>query len=53
MSDYSRWLQKSYAGGTFNSRVLRDAVTARIGSPPKTPLLPPIGGALLDRKSVV
>lgn len=37
----------SYAGGTFNSRVLRDAVTARIGSPPKPPVLPPIGGALL------
>jgi len=37
----------SYAGGTFNSRVLRDAVTARIGSLPKPPLLPPIGGALL------
>jgi N-acetylglucosamine kinase-like BadF-type ATPase len=37
----------SYAGGTFNSRVLRDAVTARIGSPPKAPVLPPIGGALL------
>ena len=37
----------SYAGGTFNSHVLRESVTARIGSPPKTPLLPPIGGALL------
>jgi N-acetylglucosamine kinase-like BadF-type ATPase len=37
----------SYAGGTFNSRVLREAVASRIGSPPKTPLLPPIGGALL------
>lgn len=37
----------SYAGGTFKSRVLREAVTSRIGSPPKTPLLPPIGGALL------
>jgi N-acetylglucosamine kinase-like BadF-type ATPase len=37
----------SYAGGAFNSRVLRDAVAARIGSPPKPPLLPPIGGALL------
>jgi glucosamine kinase len=37
----------STAGGTFNSRVLRDAVTSRIGSPPKPPLLPPIGGALL------
>jgi N-acetylglucosamine kinase-like BadF-type ATPase len=37
----------SYAGGTFNSRVLREAVTSRIGSPPKPPLLPPIGGALL------
>lgn len=37
----------SYAGGTFNSRMLRDAVASRIGSPPKPPLLPPIGGALL------
>jgi N-acetylglucosamine kinase-like BadF-type ATPase len=37
----------SYAGGTFNSRLLREAVTSRIGSPPKPPLLPPIGGALL------
>jgi N-acetylglucosamine kinase-like BadF-type ATPase len=37
----------SYAGGTFNSRVLLDAVTSRIGSPPKPPILPPIGGALL------
>lgn len=37
----------SYAGGTFNSRMLRDAVSARIGSAPKPPLLPPIGGALL------
>ena len=37
----------SYAGGTFSSRVLREAVAARIGSPPRPPLLPPIGGALL------
>jgi glucosamine kinase len=37
----------STAGGTFNSRVLRDAVAVRIGSLPKIPLLPPIGGALL------
>jgi glucosamine kinase len=37
----------SYAGGTFSSRVLREAVAARIGSPPRLPLLPPIGGALL------
>jgi glucosamine kinase len=37
----------SYAGGTFSSRVLREAVASRIGSPPRLPLLPPIGGALL------
>jgi N-acetylglucosamine kinase-like BadF-type ATPase len=37
----------SYAGGTFNSRVLREAVTSRIGSAPRPPQLPPIGGALL------
>jgi glucosamine kinase len=37
----------SYAGGTFNSRVLREAVASRLGSPPRLPLLPPIGGALL------
>ena len=40
-------MQWSYAGGTFNSRVLRDAVAARIGRAPLAPLLPPIGGALL------
>lgn len=37
----------SYAGGAFGGRVLREAVAARIGSPPQPPLLPPIGGALL------
>jgi N-acetylglucosamine kinase-like BadF-type ATPase len=37
----------SYAGGAFASRLLRDAVAARIGSAPRPPLLPPIGGALL------
>ncbi|HVM85993.1 MAG TPA: BadF/BadG/BcrA/BcrD ATPase family protein [Candidatus Binatia bacterium] len=37
----------SYAGGTFGSRLLRDAVAARIGRPPLPPRLPPIGGALL------
>ncbi len=36
----------SYAGGTFASRALLDAVTARIGSGPTPPKLPPIGGAL-------
>jgi len=40
-------LEWSYAGGTFSSRVLREAVASRIGSPPRPPLLPPIGGALL------
>jgi glucosamine kinase len=37
----------SYAGGTFSSRVLREAVAARIGRPPRPPRLSPIGGALL------
>jgi hypothetical protein len=37
----------SYAGGLFQSAVLREAVVERIGRPPRLPLLPPIGGALL------
>ena len=37
----------TYAGGSFASRILLDAVTARIGRPPVPPRLPPIGGALL------
>ena len=37
----------SYAGGLFESVVLRAAVVERIGRPPCLPLLPPIGGALL------
>jgi N-acetylglucosamine kinase-like BadF-type ATPase len=37
----------SYAGGTFNSPILREAVALRLGGPPRPPLLPPIGGALL------
>lgn len=37
----------SYAGGLFQSAVLRKAVVARIGRQPSLPLLPPIGGALL------
>ena len=37
----------TYAGGTFASRILLDAVTERIGRPPVPPRLPPIGGALL------
>jgi N-acetylglucosamine kinase-like BadF-type ATPase len=37
----------SYAGGLFQSAVLREAVVARIGRQPSLPLLPPIGGALL------
>jgi len=40
-------LEWSYAGGTFGSRLLREGVAARIGRPPRPPLLPPIGGALL------
>ncbi len=37
----------SYAGGTFQSALLRDMVAARVGSPASVPRLPPIGGALL------
>lgn len=37
----------SYAGGTFGSRFLLAAVERHIGSPPVSPQLPPIGGALL------
>jgi N-acetylglucosamine kinase-like BadF-type ATPase len=37
----------SYAGGTFRSLLLLDAVARRIGRPPLPPRLPPIGGALL------
>ncbi|HEY1386197.1 MAG TPA: BadF/BadG/BcrA/BcrD ATPase family protein [Dongiaceae bacterium] len=37
----------SYAGGAFESRVLRNEVAARVGCPPRPPRLPPIGGALL------
>lgn len=37
----------TYAGGTFGSRALLNAVTARVGKPPVPPRLPPVGGALL------
>lgn len=37
----------SYAGGTFSSAPLREALTERIGREPQPPRLPPIGGALL------
>ena len=37
----------SYAGGTFASRILLDGLTKKIGIPPRRPVLPPIGGALL------
>lgn len=37
----------SYAGGLFQSAVLREAVVERVGRQPRLPLLPPIGGALL------
>ncbi len=36
----------TYAGGTFRSRLLLDALAKRIGRPPVYPSLPPIGGAL-------
>lgn len=37
----------TYAGGTFSSRLLLEAVERRIGRRPISPVLPPIGGALL------
>jgi hypothetical protein len=37
----------TYAGGTFSSRLLLEALERRIGRPPALPKLPPIGGALL------
>lgn len=37
----------TYAGGTFSSRTLLAALERRIGRPPVTPELPPVGGALL------
>ncbi|OWV73836.1 N-acetylglucosamine kinase [Rhizobium sp. R339] len=37
----------TYAGGTFSSRLLLEALGRRIGKPPAPPKLPPIGGALL------
>ncbi|EJC83271.1 putative N-acetylglucosamine kinase [Rhizobium leguminosarum bv. trifolii WSM2297] len=37
----------SYAGGTFSSQILLGKLEQRIGRPPASPRLPPIGGALL------
>jgi glucosamine kinase len=37
----------SFAGGTFASRTLLDSLVSQIGRPPRLPILPPIGGALL------
>ncbi|MFD9900329.1 N-acetylglucosamine kinase [Mesorhizobium sp. NPDC059025] len=37
----------TYAGGTFGSRRLLNALQRRIGRPLTEPILPPIGGALL------
>ncbi|MBB3657724.1 N-acetylglucosamine kinase-like BadF-type ATPase [Rhizobium sp. BK650] len=37
----------TYAGGTFSSRLLLEAVERRIGRRAIAPVLPPIGGALL------
>ncbi|TCL64082.1 BadF/BadG/BcrA/BcrD ATPase family protein [Rhizobium sp. BK251] len=37
----------TYAGGTFSSRLLLEAVERRIGRRAVSPILPPIGGALL------
>ncbi len=46
----SQW---TYAGGTFASHMLLEAVTERVGIPPVPPRLPPIGGALLAAAMVV
>lgn len=37
----------SFAGGVFCSHRLLDALTRKIGTAPRPPILPPIGGALL------
>jgi N-acetylglucosamine kinase-like BadF-type ATPase len=37
----------TYAGGTFASSLLLEALERRIGRPAEAPVLPPIGGALL------
>jgi N-acetylglucosamine kinase-like BadF-type ATPase len=37
----------SYAGGAFNSRRLLDLLARRAGTPPRPPVLAPVGGALL------
>lgn len=37
----------SYAGGVFSSPLLRSYVTELVGNSPVSPLLPPVGGALL------
>lgn len=37
----------TFAGGVMRSRRLRDRLTARLGSPPIPPRLPPVGGALI------
>jgi glucosamine kinase len=36
----------SYAGGVFANPLIRDGICRRIGTAPRTPRLPPIGGAL-------
>lgn len=43
----------TYAGGTFNSRLLLEALTAQVGHPPVPSRLPPIGGALLAAAQLV
>ena len=35
-----------FVGGVAQSRTVRDGLTARLLSPPSTPMLPPIGGAV-------
>lgn len=41
-------LKWSFAGGVFNDTQLRKSVTARMGSDPIAPHLPPVGGAVLS-----
>ena len=43
----------SYAGGVFASRTVMAEVARTVGRPPRVPLLPPVGGALLRAARLV
>ena len=38
----------SHAGSVFHSRILREEMARLLGKPPQAPVLPPLGGGLLD-----